>query len=452
MAGISYIRDAQRRQQSKKKKPKPATPAGATPGIDYIRNSTRNEIEAKNAAQKAAQRKAGVTAPASSAPSSPQAAVSTPAAPAPTPAKPAKVKKAPKPVTAATAPIAATSTPISSIFNSAQRELTRQEKIAEAQMNARMADQAAFDEYVARARSAANATLTGQFAASAQNAQTAREASLADVGKYTAQAIQAAGGNADVMNAAGTTAGIQSNLWNTAATIQDSYQANMNQATLSKYNVEQQEADLARSANMRSGFEADRRASLAEIAQRRSDLSLEEAKATIEQQNADRQFQLDQVLADYARAKGERELGLEAYNAETERIGTRTPEERARELDIEASRVEAQNARDRAAASGSSSPGKVAQDLNKWYDAEIERLAVPSVDAIGDGATRIDFGRRAIAQLKTMHPNLTPEAAMTALRGILPAHVLDEGYPDLPNGGIDPRNRIMYRIAQVFRG
>lgn len=444
MAGISYIRDATRR----KKKP-PATIA--SPGIDYIRTNTRKEVESRNAATKAAARKAG-TAQASTptAPQSSNTPSSTPTpAPAPAPKAP-KVKKPPKAVAPAApgaAPAEPGMNPISGIFNSARRELDRQESIAGAQMEARLADQRAFDEYVARVRSASNQTLGDQFATTAANAQAAREASLANVAQYTNQAISAAGGNQSVLAAAGTPEALGGQAIQGAATAADSADAQALQSVLMQYQVGQEGGDLARSANMRSNFEADRRQSLAEIAQRRFDLSQEQAKAEIEQQNADRQYELDKVVADYMRAKGESELGLAAYNAETERIGTRTPEERARELEMNASRIEAQNAKDRASAGAAADPAEAASSLNKWYNDTVKQLGFPSVDAMPDGNSRIEFGRRAVQQLKAMTGNnLTAEQAVDILRGILPAHVMDEGYPQG-----DSRNRVMAAILAKFK-
>lgn len=450
MAGISYIRDAQRRQAAKKK-PKPVT--AATPGVDYIRNNTRDEVTARNAAVKAAQRKTAGTQP-----TAPQAAVSTPAAsPAAPPVaaqKPVKVKKPPKaqapaalPTSTATEP---TSTPIAGIFNSARRELDRQQRITDAQMEARLADQRAFDEYVARVRSASNQTLGDMFSTTAQNAQQARDTSLANAMQYTTHAIQAAGGNADVLNAAGTPAAIGGQMIQGAATAQDSAAAQQAQLMLSQYNQAQQTGDLARSANMRSTFEADRRQSLADIASKRFDLSQTQAKAEIDQANADRQFQLDQALQNYAMQKDAQTYGLDTYNAETTRLGTKTPEERAAERAIEQQRADAAAAKAAATASGKSkTPIK---DLNQWYADELKRTGFPSVDAMPDGPSRIDFGRRAVQQLHALDPSMTAEDAMATLRGILPAHVLDEGYSDLPNGGVDPRNRVMYAIATMFRG
>lgn len=472
MASISYIRNSTATQQ-KRRKPRPASaktgvgyirdvtnrtyeppkPPAAVVGIDYIRNNTRKEQAARQAAANAAARKA---APAAT--PAPVAGNGT-AAPAgyedtvalTNPQENAAMKKDPalagdkkKPAAAPATAAATPENPIDSIYNAAGRQLDKQERAAQAQLEARLADQRAFDEYVARVRQQANTTLGDQFAASAANAAKARDASLNTVRSYTDQAIASAGGNQDVLAASGAAANMTSNAFNTAATAQDSAAAQQLQGVLTEYQAGQSNMDLARSANMRSESEADRRATMSDIAQKRFDLSQEQAKARIEQANTDRQSALDQRMADIAEAQAVQKYGLDVYNAETQRIGTKTPEERAAERAMEenlnASTIAKNNADAKKALSssmGSNAANKVMQDLNGWYGDEMKRLGVASVDDVGDAQSRIEIGRTAVQQLASMHDGLSVEQAYRALRAILPPHVIND-------------NRIKQEIAAAF--
>jgi hypothetical protein len=455
--GVNYIRNATRRDT-----PAPVEAPKRAPiamGIDYIRNNTKRDVadrqKAANAAARAAAAKKAKPA-ATAAPVSGPAGTAGGAAYEDTVAltnpqenaamlrdpKLAGDKKKPKP--GATPAAASPENPVDSLFNAAGRQLDKQERAAALQLEARLADQKAFDEYVARTRAAANTTLSEQFKASAANADKARTDSLATVQGYADAAIAAAGGNQSVLNAAGVNANMASNAATMGATAQDSAGAQQNQQMLVERQVGLEGMDYARSANMRSEAEADRRATMSEIAQRRYDLGQEKVKATIEQEAADRQYELDSVMADYVRAKGETELGLAAYNAETERLGTKTPEERAAERAMEARLNASTIAKNQAAAKkslndalGQGAGTNVLKDLNDWYDTELKRRGVTGVDDIGDAQSRIEIGRTAVMQLSPYKDSLTVEQAYRALRAILPPHVIND-------------NRIKTEIARLF--
>lgn len=207
----------------------------------------------------------------------------------------------------------------SSLFDSARRSLQAERDRQAALREARLRDLEKFDAYIQQARQQANSTLQQQFAASAQQAQTSRDQFANRAAELAQQASAQVGGTA-IQNAAGIGATNQAYGFRAQADGVSTASNAFNSANLMQRNTERQNEDFARSAALRGELDLRYNKTLADLDRQGRDLELQEIKATIEQKNADRQYELDRQAAEFLQSYRQGQLGVEQFNAETRRI------------------------------------------------------------------------------------------------------------------------------------
>lgn len=220
--------------------------------------------------------------------------------------------------------VTTTAAPSSSLYDAARRNLQADRDRADAVRQQRVADMAKFDEFMRQAREASNSTLQQQFAASATQAQQTQSDVAARVSALADQLKGQVGGSADVAKAAGITATNQAYGFRAQADAASSAANAFNQSNLMQRNVERQNEDFARSADMRATNNQRYDQFLANLDKQGRNIDLEEAKAKITQANADRQYELDKQSADFLNQYKSAQLGIAQTNAETSRINAQT--------------------------------------------------------------------------------------------------------------------------------
>jgi hypothetical protein len=161
--------------------------------------------------------------------------------------------------------------------------------------------------------------LQQQFAASASDANAARAAGDSRINGLIDQARSLVS-NPDAQNQSGMTANNEAFGFQQKA---DGYRSAANafsQSNLMERNVNRQNEDFARAQELRTGVDSRYNTWRQNLAKQRGELDTGEIKARIDQQNADRQFGLDQEAADFLKEYRRGQLGVEQTNAETNRL------------------------------------------------------------------------------------------------------------------------------------
>lgn len=350
--------------------------------------------------------------------------------------------------------------PITGLYTAANRDLERRQQLADATRLARLQDQQKFDQWVQQQRGSADQTLQAAFAKSAADAQAARQQSYDTINKYANEATRQANGIAGILEQAGANADKASFGFQTQGDAVSNAGGAFNQAAFAQLQNQQKDVDRARAANMVAGYNAQNFAAQQKLGDEATQLKLQEMKDRISQNNADRQFILDQQAAQFLQGVKQQELGIKEYAAKTDRIvGKLNAQQKAesnriraeiaagtldlRRADLQLKR-KGYNLQKRKLILAESkqktgNTNKLRQDastfINKW---NTDNLAAQGIPAAPRGDAGIAYARSAVGALKSRWPGLKATDAIDMLRSILPGDVMAD-------------NRILSAIAGSFR-